>query len=92
MILIRKNGIISLVVSMRIKKIKGAKEHIESSMYLIKNPNDYKGKWNTYFNNNNPICIEIGCGKGKFIVENAMKNPNINYIGIAPKEKAILEH
>ena len=41
-----------------------------------------KGKWNKVFNNNNPIYIEIGCGKGDFIIENAKRYPNINFIGI----------
>lgn len=48
----------------------------------IKNPEDYKGKWHTLFNNSNPIFIEIGCGKGRFITETAKINPNINYIAI----------
>ena len=34
------------------------------------------------FNNDNPICLEIGMGKGKFILEMALNNPNINYIGV----------
>ena len=43
---------------------------------------DYKNAWNKLFNNDNPIEIEIGTGKGKFIISKAMSNPNINYIGI----------
>lgn len=75
---------------MRIKKIKNAKEIIESSKYLIKDPSNYKGKWNEYFKNNNKISIEIGCGKGKFITENAVKNKNINYIGIEMFDSVLL--
>lgn len=67
---------------MRLRKIKEAKTEIEKSEYYILDPSLYKGKWNKVFNNNNPIYIEIGMGKGKFIKENAIKNPNINYIGI----------
>lgn len=67
---------------MRLRNVKGAKEKILSSRYNIDNPFDNINNWNKVFNNNNPICIEIGMGKGKFIVENAIKNPNINYIGI----------
>ncbi len=67
---------------MRLKHIKNADEIILLSPYLISNPTDYKGKWNTLFNNNNPIEIEIGTGKGKFIISKAINNPNINYIGI----------
>ena len=49
---------------MRLKHIKNADIIINSSNYLIKNPNDYKGKWNELFGNDNPIEIEIGTGKG----------------------------
>ena len=41
-----------------------------------------KGKWNTHFENNNPIILELGCGKGEYTIALARKNPNINYIGI----------
>lgn len=67
---------------MRLKHIKGSSEKIEKSDYVIKNPEEYKGNWKCLFNNNNPIHIEIGMGKGKFIYENALKYPNINFIGI----------
>ena len=67
---------------MRLKHIKDAKNIISKSKYLVLNPKDYKGKWNELFNNDNPIYIEIGTGKGKFIVTNALENPNINFIGI----------
>jgi tRNA (guanine-N7-)-methyltransferase len=42
----------------------------------------YKGKWNTFFKNDNPIILELGCGKGEYTIALAEKNPNINYIGI----------
>ena len=67
---------------MRLKHIKNADKIIESSPYLILNPENYKGKWNDLFNNENDIEIEIGTGKGKFIINKAIDNPNINYIGI----------
>ena len=41
-----------------------------------------KGNWHTFFNNNNPIVLELGCGKGEYTIALARKNPNINYIGI----------
>ena len=50
----------------------------------------YKTKWHTVFGNNNPIHIEIGSGKGKFIVEKADKNPDINYLAIEIKEERTL--
>lgn len=67
---------------MRLKHIKNADIIINNSPYLVKNSIEYKGKWNSLFNNNNPIEIEIGAGKGKFIINKALENPNINYIGI----------
>lgn len=67
---------------MRLKHIKGSSEKIENSNYVIKNPNEYRGLWNKVFGNNNPIYIEIGMGKGKFIYENALEYPDINFIGI----------
>ena len=67
---------------MRLKHIKNADVIIAASPYLVQNPTDYKGKWNTLFDNDNPLEIEIGTGKGKFIISLAMDNPNINYIGI----------
>ncbi len=67
---------------MRLKHIKNAEEIISKSKYLVKNPKENKGKWNKVFNNDNNIEIEIGTGKGKFIIEKAIENPNINFIGI----------
>ena len=57
---------------MRLKNVKGANEIIVKGTYYIDNPFDYKGKWNKVFANDNPIHIEIGMGKGDFIIENAI--------------------
>ena len=67
---------------MRLKHIKDADKIINKSAYIIENPEEYKGKWNKLFNNENNIEIEIGTGKCKFIIEKAIQNPNINFIGI----------
>ena len=67
---------------MRLRNVKGAREKISASVSVIDDPKEYKGKWSELFGNDNPIYIEIGMGKGKFIIENAINNPNINYIGI----------
>lgn len=67
---------------MRLKNVKGAKERIEKSPYIIENPENYKGKFNTLFKNENPINLEIGMGKGDFIIKMAKKYPDINFIGI----------
>ena len=67
---------------MRLKKVKNAKNRVEESEYYVNNIEDLKGKWNTVFNNNNPIHIEIGMGKGDFIIGMAKLHKDINYIGI----------
>jgi tRNA (guanine-N7-)-methyltransferase len=67
---------------LRLKHIKNAEEIISKSKYLEQNPRDNKGNWNKVFNNDNNIEIEIGMGKGKFIIEKAIQNPNVNFIGI----------
>ena len=65
---------------MRYNVVKNADEIMNNSSYLVKNPSEYKGRWKTVFNNNNPICLELGMGRGSFIIEMAKKHPNINYI------------
>ena len=75
---------------MRLKNVKGANEIIVKGKYYLANPNEYKGKWNKLFNNDNPIHIEIGMGKGNFIIESAKRNPNINYIGIEKYDSVIV--
>ncbi len=68
---------------MRIRNIKNAYELLENNkLNYIKDPSLHKGKWNKVFNNNNPIHIEIGMGKGQFLTQLAKQNPNINYIGV----------
>ena len=67
---------------MRLRNVKNKEEILNSSAYLVKNPEENIGKWKELFGNNNPIYIEIGMGKGKFIIENAIKYPDINFIGI----------
>lgn len=67
---------------MRYNVIKNADKIIKSSKYVINNPYENKNKWNHVFGNNNPIKLELGMGRGNFIVEMAKKYPNINFIGI----------
>lgn len=67
---------------MRLRKVKNAQNIINESQYIIKEPENYKGNYKEIFRNDNPIHIEVGMGKGDFIIENALKNPNINFIGI----------
>ena len=74
---------------MRQRNVKNKKIIIENSDYYISEPNDYLGKWSKAFKNSNPIEIEIGTGKGKFIIENAIKYPSINFIGIEKYDSVI---
>ena len=67
---------------MRYNKVKNADTIIKSSDYLVSNPESFKNNWNNVFGNNNPICLELGMGRGSFIIEMAKLNPNINYIGL----------
>ena len=67
---------------MRIRNVKNKEEILNQCSFLIMNPKDYKGKWQSLFQNDHPIYLEIGCGKGKFLYENALKYPEINFIGI----------
>lgn len=76
---------------MRLRNIKGADKIIEKSNYIILEPEINKGKWNTIFNNNNPIHIEIGMGKGNFIIGMAKNNPDINFIGIEMYDSVIVK-
>jgi tRNA (guanine-N7-)-methyltransferase len=67
---------------MRLKNIPKAREVVASHNYVINNPEAYKNNWSKVFENTNPIHIEIGMGKGRFITQKALENPEINYIGI----------
>lgn len=76
---------------MRLRNVKNANDIIEKSRYVISNPRDYKGRWHTLFNNHNSIHVEIGMGKGKFIKDMALANPNINFIGIEKYSSVIVK-
>lgn len=69
---------------MRLRNVKGSRETIAASEYVILEEQiaDYKGKWQETFGNDHPIHIEIGMGKGRFIMDMAKLHPEINYIGI----------
>lgn len=74
---------------MRLRNVKNKEEILNCSPFLVKDPEKYCGKWSGYFNNSNPIYIEIGMGKGKFIRENAKMYPNINFIGIEKYDSVV---
>lgn len=67
---------------MKYNVIKNASQIISKSNYLVKSPMDYKGRWKDLFGNNNPIKLELGMGRGDFIIDMAKKYPNINFIGL----------
>ena len=67
---------------MRLRNVKGSREHIAINEYVIKDAENYKGTWKEVFHDGKPIHIEIGMGKGKFLMEMAKLHPEIHYIGI----------
>lgn len=74
---------------MRLRNIKNKEEIISNSKYIVSDPKSVKGNWKNLFGNDNPIYIEIGMGMGKFIVQNALSNPNINFIGIEKQDNVL---
>ena len=76
---------------MRQRNVKNLEEKLElNSSFLIREPREFKGKWKEVFGNDNPIYLEIGCGKGKFIFTHASQNPDRNYIAIEGQENVAL--
>ena len=75
---------------MRLKHVKNAEERIKKGTYYIESPEEYKATWNKIFKNNNPIHLEIGMGKGDFIIEKAISNPNTNFIGLEKYDSVIV--
>ena len=67
---------------MRLRNVPGARETIIENQFSIQQPEQMKGKWAKIFQNDHPIHIEVGMGKGQFIIEMARRNPEVNYIGI----------
>ena len=75
---------------MRLRNITGSREMIAENEFVIHQPEQNKGKWNTVFKNTNPIHIEIGMGKGKFLHTLAQNNPGVNYLGIEKYSSVLL--
>ena len=68
---------------MRIRFTPWARPELEASYFYIDNPEEYKGKWRNLFKNkNNPLYIELGCGKGGFISQVSVNNPDVNFVAI----------
>lgn len=75
---------------MRLRNIPGSREAIAENHWCIQEPEQQKGNWHQIFGNNHPIHIEIGMGKGRFLMTLARENPNINYIGIEKYSSVLL--
>ncbi|MFS0864499.1 tRNA (guanosine(46)-N7)-methyltransferase TrmB [Fredinandcohnia sp. 179-A 10B2 NHS] len=76
---------------MRLRNKPWAKDKLAAHpQYVISNPEECKGKWENAFGNNNPIHIEVGTGKGRFVSGMAKANPEINYIGIELSDSVIV--
>lgn len=67
---------------MRIRKKKWAEPELAVCDFFVKNPEEHAGKWDKAFNNNLPLYLEIGCGKGGFAGQFAVKNPDKNIIAV----------
>ena len=77
---------------MRLRNNPEALDYLLSQEGLVYiNPTDVKGKWHDIFGNDNPLYIEIGIGKGNFIIKNAIENPNVNYIGIEKYDSVLVK-
>lgn len=75
---------------MRLRNVTGSREMIADSRFVVHEPFEGKGRWNEIFGNNHPIHIEIGMGKGRFMMDLAAANPEINYIGIEKYSTVLL--
>ncbi len=75
---------------MRLRNIKGSREYIADSPLVVHEPMEQRGKWKEFFSNDNPIHVEVGMGKGQFLMELARRNPRINYIGIEKFSSVLL--
>ena len=75
---------------MRLRNVKNAKEILLSSPYYIDKPCEKKGSWNKVFLKSSPIHLEVGCGKGQFLINMAKEYPNINFIGMEYQESVLV--
>lgn len=67
---------------MRIRKKKWAAGELDACNFYVKNPEDYRGRWAEFFSKKQPMELEVGCGKGTFVAEKALRNPDINFIAM----------
>ena len=75
---------------MRLRNIPRADDTLQAHFTVIKNPKEFRGNWTSVFGNDRPIRIEIGMGKGRFLLNMAKTYPNINFIGIERYSSVLL--
>lgn len=75
---------------MRMRRKPWARPELESCDFFIQKPTEFKGRWKEYFNNDKPIYLELGCGKGTFIAVHGAENPDVNYIAIDIKDEVLV--
>ena len=76
---------------MRMRKKKNLDTRLENcSAVIVGEPEAQRGRWRELFGNDHPLFLEIGCGKGRFILESARRNPDINYLAIEREEGALI--
>lgn len=75
---------------MRLRNITGADTYIENSEYVVQDEKSKKGLWSEVFGRKAPLHIEVGMGKGQFMMELALRNPDINYVGIEMYSSVLL--
>lgn len=76
---------------MRLRHIPGAEQRIEESVHVVREPELCRGRWAEVFGNGNPVYMEIGMGKGRFLMELAAANPEINYVGVERYSSVLLK-
>ena len=75
---------------MRLRNIRGSKETIAASDYVVQEPETHKGTWGQLFGNEQPVQIEVGMGKGRFIMDMARLHPDRNFVGIEMYDSVLL--
>lgn len=75
---------------MRLRKKWWARPELEESNLFIPKASDNKGKWNEVFGNSNPVYLELGCGRGGFLLQHASNNPDINYLAVDLKDEVLI--
>ena len=76
---------------MRLRHIPGAEQMIEETPHVVHGAKEKKGTWQQIFGNDHPIRIEVGMGKGQFILEQASRNPDVNFVGIEKYSTVLLK-